>query len=135
VIEALAAGTAQPIKQDKTQASKAPRLEKQLGLIDWSRPAIAIKNQVRALDPWPRAFTHWQRGAGEPLRLIVHRTDVVDGLSDGPPGQILQAGPKLMLATGAGVLELKAIQPAGKRVMAAGEFLRGYPVKKGDVFT
>jgi methionyl-tRNA formyltransferase len=135
VIEALAAGTAQPVKQDKALASKAPRLEKEHGLIDWSRPAIAIKNQVRALDPWPRAYTHWQRAAGEPLRLIVHRTQVVDELSNGSPGQVLQAGPHLVLATGAGALELTALQPAGKRVMPAAEFLRGYPVNVGDIFT
>jgi methionyl-tRNA formyltransferase len=144
VIEALAAGTAQPIKQDRTQASKAPRLEKEHGLINWSRPALAIKNQVRALDPWPRAYTSWQRPSEprgssprEPLRLIVHRTQVVEANSSELPfpGVIIEAGPRLVIATGAGALEITAIQPAGKRVVAADEFLRGYPLAAGQAFT
>jgi methionyl-tRNA formyltransferase len=135
VIDELAAGTATPQAQDKTQASKAPRLEKEHGLIDWSRPAAAIKNQVRALDPWPRAYTHWQRGAGEPLRLIVHRAAVAGPLAGGAaPGTVVEAGPRLAIAAGDGALELVAVQPAGKRVMAAAEFLRGYPVAAGERF-
>lgn len=128
VIDALAAGTATGIKQNRAQASKAPRLEKEHGAIDWSRDAQAIKNQVRALDPWPRAYTSWQRGTGEPLRLILHRTSVVSP-SPNPaadPGTVLEAGPRLLVATGAGALEILALQPAGKRVMEAAEFLRGY---------
>ncbi|HEX6962756.1 MAG TPA: methionyl-tRNA formyltransferase, partial [Lacipirellula sp.] len=142
VIDELAAGSAKPQAQDKSQASKAPRLEKEHGLIDWSRPAVAIKNQVRALDPWPRAYTHWQRGAGEPLRLIVHRAQIVEGGSNPPPlagsvplpcpGTIIESGPRLLVATGEGALELLAIQPAGKRVMSAAELLRGYPLAPGD---
>jgi methionyl-tRNA formyltransferase len=145
VVDALAAGTAAPIKQDRTQASKAPRLEKEHGAIDWSRSAQAIKNQVRALDPWPRAYTSWIRpsdpqksepggssprsSSQEPLRLILHRTAVVSP-SPNPevhPGTILDAGAqRLLVATGDGALEILALQPAGKRVMQAAEFLRGY---------
>ena len=153
VIDALASGTATPIKQDRTQASKAPRLEKEHGAIDWSRPAQAIKNQVRALDPWPRAYTNWTRqtdqqksepgGASprssrssspEPLRLILHRTAVITP-SPNPevhPGTILEANQRLLIATGAGALEILALQPAGKRVMPAAEFLRGYQLAPGQ---
>lgn len=134
IVDALAAGTATGVKQDRAQASKAPRLEKEHGAIDWSRPAQAIKNQVRALDPWPRAYTAWQRGAGEPLRLILHRTAVIDP-SPNPevqPGTVLDAGQRLLIATGAGALEILALQPAGKRVMAAPEFLRGYQLTPGQ---
>lgn len=136
VIEELASGTAMPQSQDRLQASKAPRLEKEHGLIDWSRPALAIKNQVRALDPWPRAYTQWSRAAGDPLRLIVHRTQVAyDAIALGAvPGAVVEAGPRLVIATGAGALEVIALQPAGKRVMATGEFLRGYPLAVGHVF-
>ena len=134
VIEELAAGTAQPQPQDKRQASKAPRLEKEDGLIDWSRPAAAIKNQVRALDPWPRAYTHWRRDGGDPLRLIIHRTMVIEGSAASAPGTIIEAGPWLVIATGAGALAITAVQPAGKRVMAAEEFLRGYPLAVGQAF-
>jgi len=142
VIDALAAGTATPIKQDRAQASKAPRLEKEHGAIDWSRSALEIKNQVRALDPWPRAYTAWQREGerGEsspclpPLRLILHRTQVV-APSPNPevhPGTVLDARQRLLIATGAGALEILSLQPAGKRVMQAAEFLRGYQLAPGQ---
>jgi methionyl-tRNA formyltransferase len=132
VVDALEAGTAQPQPQDKAAASKAPRLQKDDGLIDWTRPAIAIKNQVRALDPWPRAFTHWQR-SGELLRLIVHRVQAIDAAnSSAAPGTIVEAGPRLIAAAGQGAVELLSIQPAGKRAMSAGEFLRGYPLQVGE---
>ena len=61
VVDELAAGTAKPIEQNPAQASKAPRLTKEQGAIDWSRRAAEIKNQVRAVRPWPRAYTFWHR--------------------------------------------------------------------------
>lgn len=132
VVDAIEGGTAKPQAQDKAAASKAPRLEKGQGLIDWSRPAGAIKNQVRALDPWPRAFTHWQRGPGEPLRLIVHRVQVADSSdAESEPGMVTEAGPRLVVAASEGEVEILSLQPAGKRVLTAGEFLRGYPVAVG----
>ena len=132
VVERLASGTAEPIEQDKSQATKAPRLAKEDGLIDWSRTALQVHNQVRALQPWPRAYTHWQRGDGEPLRLIVHRTSRAEGESDAESGVVLQADAKLLVATSDGLLSLEEIQPAGKRAMQVEEFLRGYPVRTGD---
>jgi methionyl-tRNA formyltransferase len=131
VVDQLEAGTAQPLPQNKSLATKAPRLVKGNGFIDWTRSALEIKNQVRALQPWPRAFTHWQRGENEPLRLIVHRV-ALDAETPAPPGKIVAADAKLQVATGKGSLRLEAIQPAGKRVLTAAEFLRGYPLRVGD---
>jgi methionyl-tRNA formyltransferase len=136
VVDALDAGTAKPQAQDKRAASKAPRLEKEHGLVDWSRPAAEIKNQVRALDPWPRAFTHWRRGAGEPLRIILHRVQAVDAprqAAAAAPGTVVEAGPRLVVAAGKGAVELLQLQPSGKRPMAATEFLRGYPLPIGAI--
>jgi len=133
VVDNLARGTAQPLPQDKSRATKAPRLRKEHGKIDWSRSALEIKNQVRALQPWPRAFTEWQRPTGQPLRLIVHRTSLAEhSATDTAPGTILSADGELLVATGDGVLRLETIQPTGKRTMAADEFLRGYQLQPGD---
>jgi methionyl-tRNA formyltransferase len=142
VIDALAAGATRPIVQDKMKASNAPRLEKDHGQIDWSRPAIAIQNQIRALDPWPGAYTHWQRPNAEPLRLIIHRaqiapnaplpTELAGSVPLPRPGDILETAPRLLIAPGDGALELVQIQPAGKRVMTAAELLRGYPLAVGQ---
>lgn len=133
VVEKLAAGSIQPIEQDKSQATKAPRLEKEHGLVDWSRPALEIKNRVRALHPWPRAYTHWQRVSGEPLRLIVDRVQIVaEEFPAALPGRVVAAGDTFVVATGDGFLSIEQVQPAGKRVMSAGEFLRGYQIKIDD---
>lgn len=133
VVDKLEAGTAEPIEQDKSQATKAPRLTKEQGEVDWSRTAQEIKNQVRALHPWPRAYTSWQRTDGEPLRLILDRVRVAHAQDGAASGTVVAVGQQLLVATGAGCLSLERVQPAGKRVMSAADFLRGYPVKVGDV--
>lgn len=129
VVDQLAAGTAQGKPQDKSLATKAPRLKKEDGLIDWSRPAQAIKDQVRGLQPWPRAFTLVPQ-AKEPLRLVIDRVQLVAGT--GAPGEVLEAGKRLVVATGDGALELLQVQPAGKRAMAAEEWLRGAKIELGS---
>jgi methionyl-tRNA formyltransferase len=133
-IEQLIAGKAQPIPQDPAQATKAPRLKKEDGIVDWSRTAVQIRNQVRALVPWPKTFTFWHRPNGEPLRLILDRVAVAEN-STSPPGTVIEAsGDRLLIATGNGALQLESLQPAGKRVLSAAEFLRGYPVRLGEHF-
>jgi methionyl-tRNA formyltransferase len=135
-VRALAAGTARPIEQDPAQATRAPRLKKEQGAVDWSRSAVAIRNQVRALVPWPKTHTFWRREGGEPLRLILERVAVEPGQESGtaaPPGTVLEAqGERLVVATGAGWLVIEALQPAGKRVLTAAEFFRGYNARPGD---
>jgi methionyl-tRNA formyltransferase len=133
VINKIESGTVEPIEQDKSQATKAPRLTKEQGEVDWSRSAREIKNQVRALHPWPRAYTNWQRASGEPVRLILDRVLLAEGnFAAAASGTVVAADQRLIIAAGDGYLSLEQIQPAGKRVMAAAEFLRGYPVKVGD---
>jgi methionyl-tRNA formyltransferase len=133
VIDQLAAGTAKPIEQDTSQASKAPRLAKDDGAIDWSRPALEIKNLVRAVRPWPRAFTFWRRSAGEPLRLNIDRVQCTGtGNVAAEFGAVVNASGRLLVSTGEGMLEILELQPAGKRAMSAAEFLRGNPMGAGD---
>jgi methionyl-tRNA formyltransferase len=73
-IDSLESGNLEALPQDPALASKAPRLKKTDGEIDWTRPAEAIRNQIRAFDPWPKTYTFWQSVAGSPLRLIVGRS-------------------------------------------------------------
>ena len=135
VVDQLEAGAAVPTPQDKSQATKAPRLTKDDGRIDWTRTAQQIKNQVRALQPWPRAFSYWQRAAGEPQRLIIHRVALdaaTSAAESAAAGTVVRADAKLLVATGDGLLRLEVLQPAGKRAMTAEEFLRGHPLQAGD---
>ena len=133
VVDELEAGTAQPLDQDKQLASKAPRLKKEQGSIDWSLPAQAIKNQVRGLRPWPRTFTFLHRAAGAPTRVNIDQVSVVaETAATAVPGSILEVGDRLVVATGQGSLVIQTLQPAGKRPMAAAEFMRGYRPAVGD---
>ena len=134
IVEQLADGTTNPVTQDKSLATKAPRLTKEMGQIDWSRSALEIKNQVRALQPWPRAFTSWQREESEALRLIVHRVggSPDEASSPGVFGEVVCIEGGLVVATGDGILRLEEVQPAGKRAMPIADFLRGNPIQVGD---
>jgi methionyl-tRNA formyltransferase len=138
VLEQLASGTSKPIRQDLALATKAPRFKKEHGQIDWTRSAAQIKNQVRALVPWPRAFTYWQRSPadGGPMRLCIDRVAIVmcNASRDAEPGTVLAADNRLEVQSGDGALEIVRLQPAGKRSMAGEEFLRGNRVRAGDQF-
>jgi len=134
-IDALKAGILEALSQDPALASKAPRLKKSDGLIDWSRPAAAIKNQVRAMEPWPKTYSFWRRQKGPPLRLIFGPVAVEDHTGDNVPGTVLEAKDgRLLIATGSGAIAPKSIQPVGKCLMPVDEFLRGYHVQPGDTF-
>jgi methionyl-tRNA formyltransferase len=137
-IELLQSGRARPVPQDPAAATKAPRLKKSDGAIDWSRPAAAIKNQVRAMEPWPKSYTHLPRPGGAPLRLILGPVDALDAEApaDAAPGTFLGAADgRLLVAAGRGVAAIRAVQPAGKRMMSAEEFLRGHALRPGERFT
>jgi methionyl-tRNA formyltransferase len=136
VVDELEAGTAKPMEQDASLASKAPRLKKEQGGINWSRTSQEIKNQVRGLRPWPRAFTFCHHPGAEPLRLNIDCVDIRSVAMSGPssPGTVLDGAGQVVVSTGDGALEVLELQPAGKRSMSAAEFLRGYRVQPGDVF-
>jgi methionyl-tRNA formyltransferase len=133
VIDQLALGNVRPIEQDSAEASKAPRLKKEDGAIDWSQSAEEIKNQIRAMQPWPRTFTFWHRAEGEPLRLSIDRAAMAESAS-AEPGTVVVAKDRLIVATGRGALELLQLQPEGRRAMPAAEFLRGTRVQSDDRF-
>jgi methionyl-tRNA formyltransferase len=141
VIGQTAAGTVHGVKQDKAQATKAPKLKKEHGLIDWSRGAAQVCNHVRAMQPWPTAYTFFHREGKPPVRVIVTKahTTAPHPLPGSPPGSIVLAAdihPHILLVKagdefGVGITEL---QPAGKKRMSAAEFVRGHPVQPGDHF-
>lgn len=136
VVNDLAAGTAEPVEQDSTAASKAPRLAKEHGLVDWSQSALTIKNRVRGLSPWPKAYSFWHLEGRDPLRVVVNQVrqaelpQAAESGSEGPlmaePGHPLDTPGKLTIAVADGAIELVEVQPAGKRAMTGAEFQRGY---------
>ena len=116
--------TGQP--QGMDGVSRAPKLTKKDGQIDWNQPAEQVRNLVRSMNPIPGAYTHWQ---GKTLK--VHRTQ--HAASDGAPGTVLCADGHrgLTVACGEGALQLTQVQPAGKAVMEGTAFVRGYPIAAG----
>jgi methionyl-tRNA formyltransferase len=136
VVGRLAQGPVQGTKQDKTQATKAPKLTKEHGLIDWSRPGPAICNHIRAMQPWPTAYTYWHRAGQPPLRLLIARAVTHESAEAAAPGTILVRPDEpmrfLVAAAPGSLVEIGELQPAGKRRMAAEEFLRGRRPQPGD---
>jgi methionyl-tRNA formyltransferase len=123
--------------QDPSLATKAPRLKKQDGQIDWSRTAGQISNQIRAFKPWPGCFADWQRTEKNVIRLLIEEVNVIDVDADGPlsrrePGEIVRSDAEgIDVQCGSGVLRIAQLKPAGKRSLSADEFLRGYPLRLG----
>jgi methionyl-tRNA formyltransferase len=112
---------AQPQPEDGT--TYAAKITKADCRIDWTRDAVELDRQIRALAPAPGAFTEL---AGE--RLGVLAAELMTGFS-GPPGITLDD--QLAIGCGSGVLRLLLVKRAGKRAMSAEEMLRGFPVPKG----
>ncbi len=135
VIAAVEKGTLTPLPQDQAAVTRAPKLTKSLGDIDWTRSAEAICNQVRALVPWPKTHTHWLRDTAVPLRVIIEKVTAERGTDRVRPGEVIEAeGDRLLVATGDGSLRVERLQPAGKKSLLASDFLRGYRISVGEFF-
>jgi methionyl-tRNA formyltransferase len=120
--------------QERAHATRAPRLRKSDGEVNWTQPAVRIANQVRALRPWPGTYSQWLR-EGQPMRLLLERVAADSQSSGGEAGQVIRVDRQaIVVATGSGALAIHQVQPAGKRVMDTAEFLRGYLVRVGDRF-
>jgi methionyl-tRNA formyltransferase len=137
------AGDLAPIPQ--AQLPGAPSLcrliKKEQGAIDWQQPAAVIERMTRAYAPWPSAYTHWR---GEPFKVIqadVIQTDVIQADVIQPDtiegtaaaGQVVNTPRGPAVGTGAGLLLLRQVQPAGKRVMDAASWLNGAPDALGTI--
>jgi methionyl-tRNA formyltransferase len=130
VVDQLAAGHATETPQDDAQATYAAKILKSEGIVDWARPAAELHNLVRGLQPWPLVSMH----AGG-ARFLLHRTEVLDETTAARPGTIVSAsGDRLTVAAGDGrQLRILQLQPEGRRVMTAREFLAGRALQPGTV--
>jgi methionyl-tRNA formyltransferase len=134
-IRALEAGDVQILPQEKARVTRAPKLRKEDGAIDWAKPARAVHNLVRAMQPWPIAYTYWHHNAPDaaqaPLRLLIHKTELDD--RSGPAGTVIEADrDRLVVAAGEGAVRIVAIQVPGKKVSPVNDFLNGRRVSPGD---
>lgn len=129
-LELVESGKARYTPQDPARATTCKKLTKEHGRIDWKRPARELERLVRAMNPWPGATTRLAHGA----ELLVWRARAAsaEGMTGAEPGTILEAGPRWRVAAGDGTLELLEVQVAGKRALAADEFLRGARQQPGQ---
>lgn len=133
VIDQIERGQLRPIPQDPTQATRAPKLKKEHGLIDWSRSAQQVVNQVRAMQPWPTAYTFWHRPNKPPLRLIIRKAQALPQDAAASPGTITSvSSDEVRVACGTGTVRLLEVQPAGGKAMSIAEFLRGHRMTVGE---
>ena len=126
-MDQLNSGTLRPIPQDHREATYAPLLKKEDGLIDWSRDALDIFNRIRGFNPWPGAFTYLKG-----LRLKVFSGKIIAGEVRERAGKVVQCGPEgVKVTTGKDYLLIKEVQLEGRKRMSIHEFLIGNEIPPG----
>lgn len=144
-LKALEEGTVVPEKQGESPTEYARMLDKSLGNIDWESSAVSIERLIRGLNSWPSAYTDWD---GKVMKLwaadvcaqeepAAGGQEAGAGLADGEcpvPGTVVRVEKDgFYVQTGDGLLKVTELQIPGKKKMDAGAFLRGYPVRVGEV--
>lgn len=120
-------GELSPTPQDDALATLAPILTRADGLVDWSRASSEVHDLVRAMVPWPGAHTTLR---GKALKVLATR--LVDG--HGAPGEVLRADKAgVVVACGAGAVELLTAQLEGRKALAGRELAAGRAVTPGDM--
>ena len=128
-VRRIEAGKADSTPQNDTLASSAPKIFKEDMQVDWSLSSKQIHDHIRALSPYPAA---WTMHEGEPFKLF--RAAVLDdALTNAKAGTILEASERIVVACGQGAVEILELQRGGKRRMNGVDFLNGYSLSVGDV--
>jgi methionyl-tRNA formyltransferase len=124
-LDRLCVGSITPQKQDERHATHAPKLTKEEGHLDWTKPAIALERQIRAFVPWPGSFFEWN---GKQIKVLAAQVLEVKGMA----GKVLAAKDTLVIACGEGALKCNSLQAPGKKAMSAKDFLNGHALPMGE---
>jgi methionyl-tRNA formyltransferase len=127
-VDALAEGRAVETPQPEHGITYASKLSKAEGNVTWTEPASRIHNLVRGLQPWPLVTAR----LGE-SRVLIHRTALTGTMTTATPGTVVRAGgDDLEIAAGdGGVVRILELQPEGRRVMRARDFLASRRIAPG----
>ncbi|MBX9660516.1 MAG: methionyl-tRNA formyltransferase [Nitrospiraceae bacterium] len=129
-IARLKAGTLTPTKQEDGQATMAPLLKKEDGLIAWTTSATALASRVRGLSPWPGAYTFLGEERWNIWKAVPHSAPTTE-----KPGTIVTVNKQsILVATGEGLLDLQELQLANSKRMSVSQFLAGHRVTMGEQF-
>jgi methionyl-tRNA formyltransferase len=128
----LAEGALEEVEQDHAKATFAPKVNREMARIDWTRPADELGWHLRGLDSIPGA---WSTLSGDSVKLFrpFPEPRFVTGAS---PGTVLDPDPEkgLLVACGVGALRVTEIQGAGQKRMPVGAWLQGHPLPGGTRF-
>ena len=128
-LDALENGTVTPQKQGESPTAYAKMLTKDMGAIDWNRPAKELERLIRGLNPWPSAYTKLN---GKTLKIWA--ADVCGQTGEAQPGTVLKAEKdEFLIQTGEKILSVKELQLEGKKRMDTAAFLRGCHLEKGMI--
>ncbi|MBM4108774.1 MAG: methionyl-tRNA formyltransferase [Phycisphaerae bacterium] len=119
-------GTLRGEPQDETRVTKAGKLKKEMGLLDWSRPAAEIRRRVHGLNPWPGVSVAFR---GRPVKLLR----VAEAAWAGEPGRIVDPAAGVVACGGGSAVRIVELQPAGKRPMSWPEFSAGARPRADEV--
>ena len=131
-LDKIDAGTATYTKQDEFLASRAPKLKKSDGFLDFKQPAYVLADQIRGFWPWPGASACFaSKETGKTTRVTLALADVIWG---GPSGSHVPGvfDEDLNVICGDGRLSIMKIKPAGAGLMTFGDFINGWRVQPGD---
>lgn len=129
-LDDILAGNLSAQAQDDELSTYAPMISKENGRLDWTKSAPEIDRQIRAMTPWPGAFTTWQ---GKNLKILSANPS--EKTTRALPGFVLtdEETGTAVVAAGSGSIILETIQLAGKKAMSAGDFMRGRPEFAGSI--
>ncbi|HIP73679.1 MAG TPA: methionyl-tRNA formyltransferase [Anaerolineae bacterium] len=118
-----------PTPQDDSQSTYAPMIKKEDGRLNWSHSAVELERRVRAMTPWPGAFTNWR---GNMLKIKAAQI-YAGSVPAEPPGLVIERQGEVIVCTGDGGLRLLEVQLAGKKAMSVADFWRGHQDFAGSV--
>lgn len=119
-----------PVKQDDSLATKAPMMNKEMGLINWADDAVNIERMIRAFTPWPASYTLLDN-----KKVKIFKSDVVEINHSSNPGTIIDIDKEsFTIACGKNVLKIFELQIEGKKRMDTKSFLAGFKLEKGKLF-
>ena len=129
VLKKIEDDTIKIIVQDSNKITFAPKITKEMSIINWNWQNVKIHNWIRGLSPFPGMSTFFKK-----RRLRIYKTSLLDGQIKNP-GQVIQSSKeRLIISTGKGLLEIFEIQLEGKKKLPVREFLMGIDIKSGDIF-
>ncbi len=129
-IRGILDGSLKEVPQNESEATYAPKIDRSLSKINWSRPAKEVSAKIRALDPWPGAVS-----TVKDRELKLFSSSVIHPTHKGIAGRIHAIEREgIVVESGEGLVLVRELQAPGRKRLKAEEFLRGFPLKEGDRF-